>query len=81
MSAKEVRTFRNLASKLVRAEETGKLLGNLMSANLGVREVEEFMIKEDQNLKGAKDNSNNQKNRRKIVKDCMKVKYRDNCKT
>ena len=49
MSAKEVRTFRNLASKLGRAEQTGKLLGNLMSANLGVREIEEFIIKEDQN--------------------------------
>ena len=80
MSAKEVRTFRNLASKLVRAEETGKLLGNLMSANLGVREVEEFVRKEDHKLKGATDNSNNHKNRRNIVMSCMKIKYRDNCK-
>ena len=63
MSAKEVRTFRNLASKLVRAEETGKLLGNLMSANLGVREIEEFIVKEDHKLKGANGDSNNRKNR------------------
>ena len=52
MSAKEVRAFRNLASKLVKTEETGKLLGNLISANIGVREIEEFVIHEDKKLKG-----------------------------
>ena len=47
MSAQDVRAFRNLSAKLVKVEERGNLLGTLISSNLGVREVEEFVIHEE----------------------------------
>ena len=81
MSAKEVRAFRNLASKLVKTEETGKLLGNLISANIGVREIEEFVIHEDKKLKGNNVSNSNARYRREMVSNCMKIKFRDNWKT
>ena len=61
MSAEEIRTFRNLATKLVKCEERGKLLGNLMSAGIGLRDVEEFVNLEETKTRET-NNSKNSKN-------------------
>ena len=82
MSAEEIRTFRNLATKLVKCEERGKLLGNLMSAGIGLRDVEEFVNLEETKTRETNNskNSKNYKQRREIVSKAMEIKLRDNQK-
>ena len=75
MSAQDVRAFRNLSAKLVKVEERSNLLGTLISSNIGVREVEEFVRNEENKLKGSKINF---LKKRELVKSAMKIKARDN---
>ena len=51
MSAQEIREFRNLSTKLVRAEERGKLLGNLIALRVGFKEEEESLKHEQSKFK------------------------------
>ena len=76
MSAKEIRTLRNLADKLVKIEERDKLLGNLVKSGIGVREVEEFVRHEEDKLRNFQKSS--YKKKRKIVCMMMEIKIRDN---
>ena len=76
MSALEIRAFRNIATKLVKSEERGKLLGNLKSARVGVREVEEFVSHEENKLRGTE--TKNYKSRRELVAQTMELKINDN---
>ena len=89
MSALEIRAFRNLAYKLVKIQERGKLMGNLISAGIGLREVEEFVRHELNKLKGSYHKEGNQqmnrnnyifKNTREIVAKTMAMKQKDNIK-
>ena len=89
MSALEIRAFRNLAYKLVKIQERGKLMGNLISAGIGLREVEEFVRHEVNKLKGSYHKEGNQqmnrnnyifKNTREIVAKTMAMKQKDNIK-
>ena len=56
MSAQEIRAYRSTSTKLVRLEERNKLLGNLVEAGIGVKEVEEFVTNEENKLRGTKMN-------------------------
>ena len=73
MSAQEIRAYRTTSTRLVRIEERDKLLGNLVQAGIGLKEVEEFV--EETKLRGTR---MNYKLKREIVAKTMKVKIRDN---
>ena len=79
MSAQEIRAFRNIATKLVKTEERGKLMGNLKNARVGLREIEEFVLKEENKLRGTE--GKNYKLRRELVAKAMDLKIKDNWKT
>ena len=82
MSAVEIRTLRNLASKLVKIEERDKLMGILEKSGVGLRDVEEFVMSEENKLKNKMNKSNsmraNNKKKRDIVTKIMNSKMRDN---
>ena len=40
MTAREIRVFRNLSSKLIKIEERGRLLGILIERGVGLKEEE-----------------------------------------
>ena len=77
MTAREIRVFRNLSSKLIRIEERGRLLGILIARGVGLKEEEEFVRHEEGKLKCQKTNL---KKRKEIVKLLMIEKIRDNKK-
>ena len=76
MSAQEIREFRNLSTKLVRAEERGKLLGNLIALRVGFKEEEEFLKHEHSKFKCKI----KYKKSKEIIVMAMKEKLRDNRK-
>ena len=41
-SARDIRTLRNLSSKLIVSEERDRFFGNLTRLEIGVKEVEDF---------------------------------------
>ena len=53
MAAKDVRAFRDLTKKLTACEERSRLLDNLIKAKVGLREVEEYVRKEKEKLRGG----------------------------
>ena len=74
MSAQEIRAYRSMNSKLVKVEELDKLMGNLIERGIGFKEEEEFIIRENLKLKGAK----GKKLKKDFVLQLMKLKLRDN---
>ena len=74
MAAKDVRAFRDLSNKLTACEERTRLLDNLVKAKVGLREVEEYIRKEKDKLRGE----GNYKPGEQIVMGVMKAKFRDN---
>ena len=76
MSALEIRELRNTAAKMIKSEERGKLLRELIKSGIGVREIEEFVMNEESKLR-TKSKSNIKKGR-DIVVELMKIKMRDN---
>ena len=67
--------YRSISTKLVRLEERDKLLGNLVLAGIGVKEVDEFVTHGENKLRGTKMNF---KLKREIEAKTMKLKMRDN---
>ena len=65
---------------MVKTEERGKLLGTLMAANVGVKGIEDFVMKENCKLKGNMKDKATLKQRRELVASCMKIKIKDNWK-
>ena len=74
MVAREIRAFRTLSSRLVKAEERSILIGNLIAQGVGFKEEEDFIIHEESKLKGTQ----KFKKRREILMLTMKEKLRDN---
>ena len=77
MTAREIRAFRKLSSKLVKIEERGRLLGILIARGVGLREEEDFIRHEEGKLKCQKTNL---MKRKEIVKLLMIEKKKDNLK-
>ena len=82
----EDRTYRSSVKKCIRGEARSRLLEDLVRKRLGLRSVEEFIIKERktfQEVKGEKFVSKNRKyeEERNIVVKLMRRKLRENLKT
>ena len=82
----EDRTYRSSIKKCIRGEARSRLLEDLVRKRLGLRSVEEFIIKERktfQEVKGEKFVSKNRKyeEERNIVVKLMRRKLRENLKT
>ena len=43
MTAQEIRAFRSLSTRLIKIEERGNLIGNLMARGVGFKEEEDFL--------------------------------------
>ena len=74
MTAEEIRAYRNMNAKLVKVEELDRLMVNLTECEVGFRDEEEFMRKEEMKLKGMR----GQKLKRDMVLNIMKTKIRYN---
>ena len=77
MSAREIRAYRNVSTKLTKIEERGRLIGILMARGVGFKEEEEFIEHEETKFHS---NKNKMKRKREIVKMLMMEKKRDNAK-
>ena len=68
------RKYRNWSKKTTEAEERNQMLSDLLSQEVGLRDIELFVRREEEKLRGrGKFNKN-----REIVKNMMKEKLRDN---
>ena len=74
-SAKDIRTLRNLSSKLVICEERDRFFGNLTRLGIGVKEVEDFAKKNIVKLRNHNSNLKG-KQRRELVTKAMEIKMR-----
>ena len=72
-SAKDIRTLRNLSSKLVVCEERDRFFGNLTRLGIGVKEVEDFVKNNIEKLKNQNKNLKG-KLRRELVAKAMDIK-------
>ena len=89
MTVREVRTLRSLNKKCVAAEARSRLLEKLLSKGVGLKEMEEFILREERKKMGNRDKEgkgkgNNESNKkgfqwsREIVKKILKDKLKDN---
>ena len=76
-SAKDIRTLRNLSSKLVVCEERDRFFGNLTRLGIGVKEVEDFVKNNIEKLKNQNNNLKG-KHRSELVAKAMDIKLKDN---
>ena len=51
MSALEIRSLRNTTTRMIKSEERGKLLRELIKSGVGLREIEEFVGNEESKLR------------------------------
>ena len=73
----DIRTLRNLSSKLVMSEERDKFFGNLTRLGIGVKEVEDFARKNDDRVRNLNSKLKG-KQRRELVAKAMDIKLMDN---
>ena len=76
MAAKDIRAYRTLSAKLVRLEERGKIIGNLIALGIGFKEEEEFVRHEASKFRTSK----NFGKKKEIIRLVMSEKLRDNHK-
>ena len=77
MSAREIRAYRSLSTKLIKIQERGRMIGNLIARGVGFREEEEFMWHESGKYKCQQLKS---KKKKEIVNVLMMEKKKDNLK-
>ena len=76
-SAKDIRTLRNLSSKLVECEERDRFFGNLTRSRIGVKEVEDYARRQMDRVKNL-NNILKGKMKKEIISQGMDNKMRDN---
>ena len=76
-SAQDIRTLRNLSSKLVKCEERNKFFGNLNRLEIGVKEVEDQARRQVMKLENLS-NDLKGKHRKKLISQAMELKKKDN---
>ena len=77
-TAKEEKAFRRLSRGLMEAEERSQMIRSLLAKEVGFREEEEFIRREESKLKGGGDYS---KMRMEILSLAMGKKLKDNART
>ena len=53
MTAKEIRAYRTLSARLIKLEEQGNLIGNLIARGVGFKEEEDFVIHEHSKFRSS----------------------------
>ena len=76
MSAKELRAYRTLSSRLVKIQERGSLIGNLLARGVGFKEEEDFLRHEQAKFR----TSCKYGKKKEIITLVMEEKMRDNRK-
>ena len=71
MTVREVRTLRSLNKKCVAAEARSRLLEKLLSKGVGLKEMEEFILREERKKMGNRDKEgkgkgNNESNKKRF---------------
>ena len=76
-SAKDIRTLRNLSSKLVVSEERDRFFGNLTRIGIGLKEDEDFARRSSGKMRNLNDSLKG-KYARELVAKAMNIKQLDN---